>query len=89
LGVNLASAGHGRELGEDIPDEELRAMLDEFDLDGDGESTLPGDIFFEGGWCPLPSTALPMTWLNVGRCAVGSAPPVNQDEFLAIMTADF
>lgn len=27
-----------RELGEEIPDDELKAMLDEFDLDGDGES---------------------------------------------------
>lgn len=26
-----------RELGEDMADEELRAMIDEFDLDGDGE----------------------------------------------------
>lgn len=26
-----------RELGENIPDEELRAMIDEFDTDGDGE----------------------------------------------------
>ncbi len=27
-----------KELGEDIDDEELQAMIDEFDLDGDGES---------------------------------------------------
>lgn len=27
-----------RELGEDMSDEELRAMIDEFDADGDGES---------------------------------------------------
>lgn len=27
-----------RELGENISDEELRAMIDEFDTDGDGES---------------------------------------------------
>ncbi|MCJ8742376.1 hypothetical protein PDJAM_G00081340 [Pangasius djambal] len=26
-----------RELGEDMSDEELRAMIDEFDTDGDGE----------------------------------------------------
>eukprot|EP00045_Choanoeca_perplexa_P017263 m.247800 g.247800 ORF g.247800 m.247800 type:complete len:172 (-) comp17492_c1_seq1:103-618(-) len=26
-----------RELGEEIPEDELKAMLDEFDLDGDGE----------------------------------------------------
>eukprot|EP00043_Microstomoeca_roanoka_P027311 m.14123 g.14123 ORF g.14123 m.14123 type:complete len:169 (+) comp7514_c0_seq1:202-708(+) len=40
-----------RELGEDIPDEELKAMVEEFDQDGDGE--------------------------------------INEEEFLAIMTADF
>ncbi len=28
-----------KELGEDIDDEELQAMIDEFDLDGDGFST--------------------------------------------------
>ncbi|RVE66171.1 hypothetical protein OJAV_G00123850 [Oryzias javanicus] len=39
-----------RELGEDINDEELRSMIDEFDADGDGE--------------------------------------INQEEFLAIMSAD-
>ncbi len=29
-----------RELGEDMSDEDLRAMIDEFDTDGDGESEL-------------------------------------------------
>lgn len=29
-----------RELGEDMSDEDLRAMIDEFDTDGDGESKL-------------------------------------------------
>lgn len=29
-----------RELGENISDEELRSMIDEFDTDGDGESKL-------------------------------------------------
>lgn len=29
-----------RELGENISDEELRSMIDEFDTDGDGESEL-------------------------------------------------
>ena len=28
-----------KELGENIDDEELQAMIDEFDLDNDGEST--------------------------------------------------
>lgn len=27
-----------KELGENVDDEELQAMIDEFDLDGDGES---------------------------------------------------
>lgn len=31
-----------RELGEDMSDEELRAMIDEFDTDGDGESEWDG-----------------------------------------------
>jgi centrin-3 len=30
-------------LGENIDDDELRAMIDEFDMDGDGEST---DLLF-------------------------------------------
>lgn len=30
-----------KELGENLTDEELRAMIDEFDLDEDGESMLP------------------------------------------------
>ena len=29
-----------RELGENMSEEELRAMIDEFDKDGDGESKL-------------------------------------------------
>ncbi|XP_053500941.1 centrin-3 isoform X5 [Ictalurus furcatus] len=33
-----------RELGEDISDEELRAMIDEFDTDGDGESASADEI---------------------------------------------
>lgn len=33
-----------KELGENLSDDELRAMIEEFDLDGDGESTYyPGD----------------------------------------------
>ena len=40
-----------RELGEQLPDEELQAMIDEFDRDNDGM--------------------------------------ISQDEFMAIMTADF
>ena len=29
---------HYRELGDNVNEEELKAMIDEFDLDGDGES---------------------------------------------------
>lgn len=45
-----------RELGEDISDEELRAMIDEFDTDGDGESKYirwmkqTVYLFFFGWW---------------------------------------
>ena len=34
------------ELGENIDEEELRAMIDEFDLDGDGESILFASLTF-------------------------------------------
>ncbi|XP_040396081.1 centrin-3 isoform X3 [Cygnus olor] len=39
-----------RELGENMSDEELRAMIEEFDKDGDGEKTLT-----HGFWEPLTS----------------------------------
>lgn len=35
-----------RELGEDMSDEELRAMIDEFDTDGDGESKYKMDDYY-------------------------------------------
>lgn len=39
--ISLRNLRHiALELGETIDDDELRAMIDEFDLDGDGESTL-------------------------------------------------
>lgn len=39
--ISLRNLRHiAMELGENIDDDELRAMIDEFDLDGDGESTL-------------------------------------------------
>lgn len=39
--INLRNLRHiALELGEPIDDDELRAMIDEFDLDGDNESTL-------------------------------------------------
>lgn len=36
-----------RELGENLTDEELRAMIDEFDLDEDGESMYPLGSFLK------------------------------------------
>lgn len=39
--ISLRNLRHiAMELGENIDDDELRAMIDEFDLDGDGESKL-------------------------------------------------
>ena len=35
---NFIALFFARELGENMTDEELRAMIDEFDRDGDGES---------------------------------------------------
>ncbi len=37
-----------RELGEDMSDEDLRAMIDEFDTNGDGESEFP-DLYLGRG----------------------------------------
>lgn len=71
-----------RELGEDMPEDELRAMIDEFDKDGDGESE---------SWLPDNSTVL----LNTRVCVVNyefihfvTCVSVNWDEFVAIMTGD-
>lgn len=36
-----------RELGENISDEELRSMIEEFDTDGDGESKSALALFFD------------------------------------------
>lgn len=36
-----------KELGENLTDDELRAMIDEFDLDNDGESEYYGCFFGE------------------------------------------
>lgn len=41
--ISLRNLRHiAMELGENIDDEELRAMIEEFDLDGDGESKRAG-----------------------------------------------
>uniref|UniRef100_A0A8C2BFL1 Centrin 3 n=1 Tax=Cyprinus carpio TaxID=7962 RepID=A0A8C2BFL1_CYPCA len=40
-----------RELGEDMSDEDLRAMIDEFDTDGDGESKLLAFYLGRGKKC--------------------------------------
>lgn len=54
-----------RELGEDVSDDELKAMLDEFDQDQDGESTF------------------------IAHRQYSDHVTVNEQEFLAIMMADF
>lgn len=44
--ISLRNLRHiALELGENIDDDELRAMIDEFDLDGDGESTFYPLVF--------------------------------------------
>lgn len=35
-----------RELGDNVNEEELKAMIDEFDLDGDGESNIENILLF-------------------------------------------
>lgn len=46
--ISLRNLRHiAMELGENIDDDELRAMIDEFDLDGDGESTCKTTIIFD------------------------------------------
>lgn len=45
--ISLRNLRHiAMELGENIDDDELRAMIDEFDLDGDGESKWRGIWWF-------------------------------------------
>jgi hypothetical protein len=65
-----------RELGEEVDDEELQAMIDEFDLNHDGESKS----------CSIthPFHALPSHYLT----AFSLPPPllVDEQEFIAIMT---
>lgn len=59
-----------KELGEDIDDEELQAMIDEFDLDNDGESKF---VMF----------CFDTIWISL--CGLGPYA-VNEQEFIAIMT---
>lgn len=48
--ISLRNLRHiAMELGENIDDDELRAMIDEFDLDGDGESKC-WQVTREGQW---------------------------------------
>lgn len=70
-----------RELGENISDEELRSMIDEFDTDGDGESELLPQTFTVRVFVVKNSTFPDM--INVSPWS-----PVNQEEFFAIMTPD-
>jgi hypothetical protein len=76
-----------RELGEEIPEDELKAMLDEFDLDGDGESKFGLTyVLLVTRLQAKQSKALDSTVLSALKPALFA---VNQDEFLSIMTADF
>jgi len=50
-----------RELGENMTDEELRAMIDEFDRDGDGESMYLYTVEtrnFEVAWFDIPVASM-------------------------------
>nr|XP_021146751.1 centrin-3 isoform X1 [Columba livia] len=67
-----------RELGENMSDEELRAMIEEFDKDGDGESAVPH--------LGVQLRAERTPFLSRGRA--GHFKHVNQEEFIAIMTGD-
>ena len=50
-----------RELGEDMAEEELRAMIDEFDLDSDGESESLGGC--GKGLSVYECVTVPRSWL--------------------------
>jgi centrin-3 len=63
-----------KEIGESLDDEELQAMIDEFDLDQDGESKLLLSV----PWCSLDVCSFRME-----HCVITS---VNEQEFIAIMT---
>ena len=65
-----------RELGENMSKEELRAMIDEFDLDNDGESE-------SYQICKIIFANLSLFLIRVYLLYV-----VSQEEFMAIMTGD-
>uniref|UniRef100_A0A8C5LYG8 Centrin 3 n=1 Tax=Leptobrachium leishanense TaxID=445787 RepID=A0A8C5LYG8_9ANUR len=57
-----------RELGENMTDEELRAMIEEFDRDGDGEirdAAIP--VLVSSNWysCKCPDTGSKLSLLNI------------------------
>ena len=61
-----------RELGETMTDEELQAMIDEFDKDQDGESKDEDNKWGRGGTNP--------------KILNQTQTQVNEEEFIAIMT---
>lgn len=61
-----------RELGENLSDEELRAMIDEFDLDEDGESMYL--LFFSTGVSIMDYTNIQSTNRSSLTFARNSAP---------------
>ncbi|NXU15638.1 CETN3 protein, partial [Pardalotus punctatus] len=65
-----------RELGENMSDEELRAMIEEFDKDGDGENMHYFILWFIVVCC-LSDFIFCFSFFTV-----------NQEEFIAIMTGD-
>ena len=65
-----------RELGENLSDEELRAMIDEFDKDGDGESKA---LLFK--------IATSYICKN-NYCLFSFLFTVNESEFMDILTGD-
>ena len=69
--ISLRNLRHiALELGENIDDDELRAMIDEFDLDGDGESTI------------IVCVVVLYNQTNTNNHLI----IVNEQEFIAIMT---
>ncbi|NXB54976.1 CETN3 protein, partial [Leucopsar rothschildi] len=70
-----------RELGENMSDEELRAMIEEFDKDGDGEIQICIILFYGllFAVCLMIFFFFPFFFLF---------STVNQEEFVAIMTGD-
>ena len=86
-----------RELGEEMTDEELQAMIDEFDRDQDRHSRWTAPLYHRAHMThmgPSLQTHMVSAWLVANRLLMPDSLlhdrlTVNRDEFLAIMTADF